>query len=252
MKPLLFFLFLIISVTPIAVAAGFSPSSIIYNLQPGEEECRMIRIIDSDSEKISVSDSWAEDKEEEWSVPDFETTSEEHSLYLDYPSELSQDEREFEVCLLGEEEGEYHGVILMKEEQQGNSVIQLAVWLKAIIEEPSQATPTPEEPPQESNNEEGEEGGGGGGGGGSTKPPTAQVDQEPQEDTPKDETPEPELLSDNNPQETAPITGAAISEGNLNPRNPAIPIIAIILIAITALTLYYRNKRRNQIYVQPQ
>lgn len=119
---------------------GFSPSSIIMNLEVGEESCQTITIT-SDSEVISVSDKWASDVGVEWKVSLFETDASGHGISIDYDDELSEDEREVEVCVSGSRVGEYHGVILLKEGQQGNSIVQMGVWIKLVVSEPGVENP---------------------------------------------------------------------------------------------------------------
>ncbi len=118
----------------LAGASGFSPSSLVFNLEPNQEECQMI-IITSASETISVNDYWAENENVTWKVSLFNSSAGEHNLNIIYDNSLGEGERELQVCLSGSELGEYHGVIIMKEEQQGNSVVQMGVWLKVVIEE---------------------------------------------------------------------------------------------------------------------
>jgi len=133
MKILFFLLFLIILI-PSVLGVGFSPSSLTFNLKPNEEDCGKITL-NSDSEKITVLDKWAENENTEWKVSLFNTSASDHGLSVNYPEELLIDEREVNVCLSGSNLGEYHGVIIFKQEQEGNSIVQLAVWLKVIIEE---------------------------------------------------------------------------------------------------------------------
>ncbi|MEK6875539.1 MAG: hypothetical protein AABX30_02555 [Nanoarchaeota archaeon] len=125
-------LLLVLFLTNSVMAVSFSPSSLTYNLKLNQQECKTITL-GSDSETITISDSWAENKDVEWKVSLFDKTASEHGISINYPEELSLDEREVEVCLSGANLGEYHGVLLMKEEQQGNSIIQMGVWLKVII-----------------------------------------------------------------------------------------------------------------------
>ena len=139
MKSFIFFIFLILILTSTISAVGFSPSSLIYNLKPGEEECKMISIT-SESETITAEDKWAENKNIEWKVSEFNTDASSHGISITYPKSLSLDERKVNVCLSGNEIGEYHGVLLLKEEQQGNSIIQMGIWLKVVINNEPQTT----------------------------------------------------------------------------------------------------------------
>ena len=129
----LLFVFVIVS-TSMASAVGFSPSSLTFSLEQNQEECKMITI-DSESETITASDSWAENESVEWKVSSFDPEASQHEISINYDNELSIDEREVEVCLSGNKIGEYHGVLLFEEEQQGNSIIKFGVWLKVLINE---------------------------------------------------------------------------------------------------------------------
>jgi len=113
---------------------GFSPTTLNYNQEIGKEICLPVSI-DSESETITVKDNWATNKDVEWKVSNFETSASEFNLNLNYPNQLSLDERNFEVCLSGNKVGEYHGVLLLTEEQNGNSIMQIGIWIKAIINE---------------------------------------------------------------------------------------------------------------------
>jgi hypothetical protein len=113
-------------------ALGVSPSSLSYNQSIGEEKCLQVTV-NSVSANISVSDLWAENKDVEWKFFLFDTSSTTHGLSLNYLTELPIGERQFNVCLSGSKAGEYHGVLLLKEEKVGNSVIQMGIWLKVTI-----------------------------------------------------------------------------------------------------------------------
>jgi hypothetical protein len=231
MRFILTFLFLILAVS-IVTAVGFSPTSLTFNLEPGKENCKMITL-NSESSTISVSDSWAENPEIEWKVSNFNTPAENHGIFINYPEELPIDEREIEVCLSGSKLGEYHGVILMKQAQQGNSIIQLAVWLKVVIESAKQT----QEPPQTPS------GGSSGGGSGSSASNTpSQLQEAPKvKPTPvqlENPTPEIKKLSDS----------VEIHQPQLTPNKksstPIIIIISLITIIVGFLLLY--KQRREQ------
>jgi len=113
-------------------ASGFSPSSLTFNLVPNQEQCQTITIT-STSGSITVSDIWAKNKDIEWKFDLFTDSASSHSLSLNYPSSLSLNERTINVCLSGSNIGEYHGIMLIKEAQEGNSIIQMGIWLKVII-----------------------------------------------------------------------------------------------------------------------
>ncbi len=219
-------------------AVGFSPSSLTFDIEKNQEECKMITI-DSESEKITVSDSWAENESVEWKVSSFNTSSSEHEITINYDNELSIDEREVEVCLSGKKLGEYHGVLVFQEEQQGNSVIQFGVWLKVLInEKPAAASSS---------------GGGGSGGGGgiiASKNTTNTTNNSIKFENTANAQSETEAGAESagTEEETedsfSRITGRAIW-GNINARNLIAPA-AVIILAIVALIIYKRKNNLRQ------
>lgn len=224
------------------LAVGFSPSSLTFNLNPGEEDCQIITL-SSDSEIIKVSDKWAENKDVEWKVSLFDKDASYHDISIDYDNELLIDEREVEVCLSGNNVGEYHGVLLLTEEQEGSSIIQMGVWLKVIISELLQQTSNLGSSSEGSSGGGGSGGGEGGGGGsnsGGIVSSNSQTNNQNQETTTTQETNE-ELITEVDEKETnAGITGAVIGEGN----GKGEKIIGIILVAIGVLGLFLYGRRK--------
>lgn len=132
MKPLFYFLFLVFFISA-ASAAGFSPSSLTFNLKQNEEQCQIVTLTEV-TDDIDVLNVWAENKDVEWKINNFQTDATSLNLDLTYSVEDNDNGKIVEVCLKGSQQGEYHGAIIFKQQQQGNSVVQLAVWIKAIIE----------------------------------------------------------------------------------------------------------------------
>ncbi|MAG27354.1 hypothetical protein CMI47_17615 [Candidatus Pacearchaeota archaeon] len=229
MKSIFIFLFLIF-VIPTAVAVGFSPSSLTFNLQPNEEACGTITL-DSESESISVSDKWAKSEETKWKVSLFDTTAEDHNIAITYPYLLSPEERQVEVCLSAENEGEYHGAIIFKQAQEGSSIIQMAVWLKLIIEEAIEPPPVQDLP---NNNNQGSGGGGGSSNSAPILPPVETTDDKPEiQELSNQEIPQsPKLENQENQEKTI--------KSNTT-QNTTIIIITLIIL-ITAITIYRRKK----------
>ncbi|MCX6750830.1 MAG: hypothetical protein NTZ83_05210 [Candidatus Pacearchaeota archaeon] len=223
-----------------AQATGFSPTSFTFNLVPNEEECGTI-IVDSTSPTISVSDMWAENKDIEWKVSLFDTSASSHGISIDYDKELSINEREVEVCVSGSKLGEYHGVILLKEEQEGNSVIQMGIWIKLIIAEKTQKTQT-----QENTNQNAGGGGGGDGGGSTTNSTTNSTNTTEQVVTqggiyvsvPENNTTTNQISEENKNKITGLVTG---KEGT---RNIIVAILFIII--ITGIVIYNTKIRRKK------
>jgi len=236
-------LLMIFSVSTLSIvsASGFSPSSLIFNLTLNEKSCKTITI-NSNSDTISVSDKWAVDKDIEWKVSLFNSSADSHSITISYPSEISLPENKVEVCLSGSKVGEYHGVMLLREEQQGNSVVQMGVWLKVTITEKQSS------PPAADNSGGGGSSGGGGGGSGiapaknaTTSTPTAtNIETLSETGTVNEETGTSEEQQEQ--MQTSGITGAVI--GTL--KKPASTIIIIfIALAIAGAFIYNKNKNRN-------
>ena len=241
----LLFVFVIASVLAninIVEAVGFSPSSLTFDLEQGQEGCKMITI-DSESETIKASDRWAKSKDDPWSVSSFNESSSSKGIKISYDNELSIDEREVEVCLSGSNVGEYHGVLLFQEEQNGSSIIQFGVWLKALITEKPAAS-------------SGGGSGGGGGGAGLTLPTNSTnktnttsnselIGLSSETDSATSGEDEDEKTQEEN--YNSKLTGRIIESlgKNANARNLA--ILGVVLVAIVALAIYTKRKNKQNI-----
>jgi len=244
-----FLLFIILFGLNMISAVGFSPSSLTFDLEPNQEECKMITI-DSESRKINVSDRWAENQDVEWQIGLFETNASQHGINISYDKDLSKRERDAEVCLSGSNLGEYHGILLFRQEQAGSSIIQFGVWLKVVIAEQVVEEIQEETPPQSSS---GGGGGGSGGGGGGfiTKPKNStnntnstinftSLTNGAEENSGIEE----EINEENTEENYAPgITGGAIW-GNIKGKNLIIP--GLVVIFAVGVLLFY-NKRKNHL-----
>jgi hypothetical protein len=113
-------------------AIGFSPENLVYNSSIGQKQCQIVTI-NSDSKNIIVSDKWAENKDTPWNPNLFNVSASDNELSISYDKKLSINDRTIEVCISGKKAGEYHGILLIKEEQVGNSVVQAGIWIKAVI-----------------------------------------------------------------------------------------------------------------------
>jgi hypothetical protein len=214
------FLFLFLFFISGAYSTSVSPSSLVFKLPSGETSCKTIRI-DSESSTVSVVDNWAENKDVEWKTANFGTLAEEHSIQIEYDDLLENEENSVEVCLSANVDGEYHGVILLREEEEGNAIMQIGVWVKLFISDEFKKN-------EEGSNEpevivlEGNKGGGGGsggGGGGSNINQESENNQEVEDDLEKGSSQvdkKDELISEDNNNESTDdgkkslITGAII------------------------------------------
>ena len=215
------------------MAAGFSPSSLIFDVEQDQDECQVITIT-SESETVVVSDSWAADSSDEWKVSSFETDASEHGIDISY-DDLLEGEDSVEVCLSGSELGEYHGVILLREEQQGNSVVQMGVWLKVTISEPA-PEPEPISGPTSSGGSSQTSSDDDGGSGGSATVNIPELDDE-QIGEVLDEA----SGGDDEENQDAGITGGAVGVSNAK-KGIGIGVLAIIVIA--GIVVYNKKYRR--------
>ena len=239
-----FIFFIFIFLIPVITAGGFSPSSLTYLIEQNKELCQIVNL-DSISQTIIISDSWAENKDVDWRVSLFNMTAEEHGLILSYPFELLSEDKEAEICIIGSELGEFHGVAIFRQGQQGNSIIQYGVWLKVVIEE------KPQQPsPEQSQQQNGGSSGGGGGGGGSGKV-NLQVEAKKDSDSVSTGSPLKNDLADNEIKQLSgenqkvdanpSITGNAINE-NSGSVHYIIPIVFVIIAVLGFF--HFRNKRK--------
>lgn len=131
MKIYFFFLFIIFFISAVS-AVGFSPSSLVFKLDKNHEQCQAITLTGV-TDEIDVINVWAENSQAEWKVGEFKNEASSHGLELSYSINDVENNKYIDVCVQGSKEGEYHGAIIFKQSQQGNSIVQLAVWLKVTI-----------------------------------------------------------------------------------------------------------------------
>ena len=130
----LIFFFLIFFSMQFVNAFGFYPTSLTFEIEKNEEKCLDFSV-DSDSNILTLEDRWAENKEIPWKTTLFNEISKTHSLTLDYPEEIVGGTQVIEVCVSGRKSGEYHGVLLIKQEEQNNALTQMGLWLKVIVKD---------------------------------------------------------------------------------------------------------------------
>lgn len=131
MKLIFYFTALIIFLTAIVSALQFSPTTLEFNLEKNQVACKNIYFeIES---QTTIKDAWAEDSSEQWSISNFKTSSRQLDLELSYPSQITPEQKEIQLCLSGSNPGNYRGAIIFRENEIGNSIVQFAVWLKVSI-----------------------------------------------------------------------------------------------------------------------
>jgi hypothetical protein len=123
---------LFILIIPLVQAAQFSPTKLEFILAKDTLECKKINF-ELDSPAI-MNDVWASSSAQPWSVTDFKTASEELKINIAYSRTINLDQNEARICISGSNPGEYHGALVVREEEVGNSIMQYAIWLKLSIE----------------------------------------------------------------------------------------------------------------------
>lgn len=112
-------------------ALEFSPANLEFNLEKNEVGCKKVFFELETSAKLT--DVWADNFNDEWSLSDFKTASSELGVQMNYPSEVSSEKKEAEICVSGSKVGNYKGAIIFRQEKVGNSVVQFAVWIKLFV-----------------------------------------------------------------------------------------------------------------------
>ncbi len=220
-KRIIIFLFSILILLPIVLTES---STVVYVLQPNQELCHEITLT-SESEIIIISDTWTPNYNVEWNITLFNTTAEEHNLNISYPEELSLEESEFNICISGQNQGEYHGAITIKQEDK---TTQLVTWLKVIIETPPQESPPQNPPPVNT------------GGGSSARSTTTQNQTNTTETSPKEtETPQIDQESSNN--NLSQITGATTGVIGKVGTSRAIFILVFAIAGLAFLIFFVRR-----------
>jgi hypothetical protein len=238
MKFLFFILFSIFTLTSIAVATTFSPGTLVFMTDSGEELCQSA-FVESDSRAIEVSDKWASDVEQKWSVDGFDNSAEDHGVSINYPADLDSGENNIEVCLTAQEEGEYHGALVFREEQQGNSIVQFPIWLKVVVEEQEIEVAT-------TSSQSSGGGSSGGGSSGSTVKKDVVMKDNIETNSNSDNKESEESESEIN-QNSAPITGNVIG---VMSKSKSIISAVVIIFVVLAITLF-SWKRKSTASVPP-
>lgn len=127
-KILIFFIFLFLTRVS---ALEFSPPSLQFDLQTDQQTCKSI-FLKLDSE-ATLSDSWAQNPSQEWSVTNFRTSHQQLQIQVSYPQTISSSQQEVQVCISGANTGDYKGALIFNQEKVGNSIVQFVVWLKVSI-----------------------------------------------------------------------------------------------------------------------
>lgn len=127
----LFFVFLIGIGSSLDLS--ISPEEIVFEGKVGEEICYEVDVMVSSSIDILVEDRWAEEGVNDRKLSKHKMVNEELGLEIFYNNKFNVDDEEvLEVCLSGENAGNYHGVLLFKGDGVSAGV---GLWLVVNLEE---------------------------------------------------------------------------------------------------------------------
>jgi len=232
----------------ISAALSLDKGKLEYDIEKGEEICKMVKVSSEDySGKIIIRDIWPEEGEEDSGFSKYTLTAEDYGISIDYPSEILDfsGESEIEVCLSGEEVGNFRGALIFTPEageEQINVVVEIGTWLMVNITE-AEIEEEVVVPIVESSGSSS----GGGSGGGSPLNLNLVVENETQEDifnikSDSDiEDNKEEYHKDIDAKSGPGITGAVVGGGNNNWR-----IIGIVMAIIVVAGIIIYNKRSKE------
>lgn len=231
----LFFIFiLLVSINLVyATTLSSSPSSLIFELTPNQEQCQTLTIYSSDyTEDLYSLLRWSEKDVYTTNLNEFTFTAEDLNLNIDYTQEINNfdEQEEIEVCVFGSDLGVYRGSLEYRtgsSESSGAGIgVGVGTWIKVTISETSENSENPL-------NIGGSNLGGGSSSGGSN--PSTQT-------TENNELTLDELSTNNQENENSNpgITGGVIGAGK---SSGAIIAIAFTVILIASALLYYKRKK---------
>jgi hypothetical protein len=165
------FIFLIFSAGLVSGASlSGSPGSLEYELGVGQEKCLIFLVSSQDySGSLHSVMKWAEKDAEVSSQEDFVLDNSEIDLNVNYAPENIKglnEEEEIQVCISGDEIGEWKGSLEYRTESSGNIGVGVGTWLKVRITEKSEEEKDSQEqtPPSTTNQNNQNSAGGSGGG----------------------------------------------------------------------------------------
>ena len=134
MRIIIFFLFFIFMMCFISgLELVVSPEQLVFEGKVGEEICRQVDIRVDESVNIFVEDRWAPEGVDERKLSRHKLLGEELGFEVFYNSQfVVGDEEVLEVCLIGEDVGNFHGVLLFRGE---DSPAGVGLWLVVNLEE---------------------------------------------------------------------------------------------------------------------
>jgi len=128
----LFFIFyFLIIISNSVLAIEFSPGYLNYEMEINQILCKNITV-NSNSDFLNISDRWSENEDHFKESMYYTNTSDYHGLSLDYLKVIKSGSK-FSVCISGNYSGEYHGLLIMQEEQVGSTIMRGGVWLNVSI-----------------------------------------------------------------------------------------------------------------------
>lgn len=127
----LFFIFTFLITLVSAFSLEASPDEVFLKATVGEKVCKDIVIQVSEESKIIISDRWAERGFTEKILVAHKLNPEEISITSDYSESLNiKDEKTITFCVSSEDEGKYHGVLLVKGE---GYPVGIGIWINLEV-----------------------------------------------------------------------------------------------------------------------
>lgn len=219
MRKILILLILVLLFAFNVGAAEISPESLSFEMHVNEEKCGMITITNL-TDEVEVSNIWQE----------------ENNLDVIWDITNSDDDKEIEVCISGEEIGEYHGAIIFRQEQQGSPVVNLSTEMFVKINEIQTSQETPQVEQKNS----------GGGGGSSRKvTPKNSTNSTTKSENLSYENQFENLTAEKIEESSGSITGNVVNEKS-GKYSVALKLIPVLIIGLLiGARIYVGKKRKN-------
>ena len=111
------------------LALSVSPAEIFFEGTVDEQICQEIKI--SEGGEIILDDKWANNGISEKNINLYESESEKSIIEMNYPKEFIIEKKEnIEICLSGEKEGKYFGVLLIRIKEKP---VGIGIWMNVNL-----------------------------------------------------------------------------------------------------------------------
>jgi hypothetical protein len=253
-KQLIFFIFLINSLSFANAKLNLSPGRIDFIMPQGEKQCQTVTLTSEDySSTIRLRDSWTNNIMET-NIHKYNVTAGEFGLIITYPAEIRNfdGEEEIEICITGEKMlNKTRGNLIFTPYSNTNVVVEVGTWLFVTITKPlPKPTQNTETKPTTTTQQAASSGGGGGGG--TYTPTTNEIEETPEQNQPtavvveetNPESEEQQATEEKQETDASKITGAAVAQNPIKTATIWGGIIIIIVLAITIAAFIFKQKKQ--------